>query len=63
MGTLGRMARTVTVRDTEGSTFRCTRLQWERLHQPAGYELVADEDGKPTRKPSRKAPESTDTGD
>ena len=53
------MAATVTVKDTEGGTFRCTRLQWERLHQPAGLELVADENGKPPRKTSRKAAEST----
>ena len=62
MGTLVGMAATVDVDDAQGGTFRCTRTQWERLHQPAGLELVADEDGKPARKTSRK-PENTDTGD
>jgi len=59
------MARTVTVHDpATGSTFRATRLQWDRLHQPAGCELVADEDGvtieRPKAKPTSK-PEA-DTG-
>lgn len=57
------MARTVTVRDAEGTEFRCTRLQWERIHEPAGRTLVTDENGRTVRKPARKAAENTDSGD
>lgn len=55
------MVRPVTVHDpVTGSTFTATRTQWERLHEPAGRQLVTDEDGntvgrkakpKPTTKP------------
>ena len=46
--TLGRMARTVKVHDpATDTTFNATRTQWERLHAPAGRELVADENGNP----------------
>jgi hypothetical protein len=58
------MARTVTVHDpATGSTFRATRLQWNRLHQPAGCELVADENGAAPERPKAKTtkPEA-DTG-
>lgn len=55
------MALTVTVRDTEGGEFRCTRIQWERIHEPAGLTLVTDEHGKTVRKPRKT--ENTDTGD
>jgi len=49
------MARTVTVYDpATGSTFRATRTQWNRLHQPAGRRLVTDEDGQPARPKAQK---------
>lgn len=57
MATLGHMARTVTVHDpATDSTFQATRTQWERLHAPAGRELVADEDGQPVRQKAKPKP-------
>lgn len=56
------MAATVTVRDEHGTEFRCTRLQWERIHQPAGRKLVANEDGSKPRTTTRKAVKA-DEGD
>ena len=43
------MASPVTVRDTLGNDFHCSRKQWETIYAPRrGYKLVADEDGRPT---------------
>ncbi len=55
------MAQTVTVQDNEGNPFRCTRNQWEALHQPAGLKLLADENGD-APKPSKTA-KAEPTGD
>lgn len=56
------MARTVTIHDpATGDTFRATRIQWERIHEPAGRELVTDEDGNaPKIASKRKTIESTE---
>ena len=62
VGMIVRMAATVTVQDEHGSEFRCTRLQWDRIHKPAGRKLVANEDGSKPRTTTRKA-DKADEGD
>lgn len=55
MVTLAGMAQTVTVHDpATDSTFQATRTQWERLHQPAGRTLIADENGNPPKIASKR---------
>lgn len=55
---LGGMAATVTVHDpATDSTFQTLRIQWERLHAPAGRTLVADENGQPVSQKAKPKPE------
>lgn len=52
------MARTVTVYDpSTGSQFQATRNQWERLHEPRGRKLVADEHGNPVGQKAKPKPD------